>query len=82
MIIFIDDGTPWTGDQLVARPLPEPGHHKHRIKAYTHQTSMPCVGFELTIPASEIAKTVYALDRSATLTGNVKLYSLNVYKPK
>jgi hypothetical protein len=29
---------------------------------------MPCVGFELTIPASERAKTVYALDRAATVT--------------
>jgi hypothetical protein len=27
------------------------------------------VGFELTIPASERAKTVHALDRSATVTG-------------
>jgi hypothetical protein len=31
---------------------------------------MPCVGFELTIPASERAKTVRALDRSATVIGN------------
>jgi hypothetical protein len=30
---------------------------------------MPCVGFELTIPASQQAKTVHALDRSATVTG-------------
>jgi hypothetical protein len=29
---------------------------------------MPKVGFELTIPASERAKTVHALDRSATVT--------------
>jgi hypothetical protein len=28
---------------------------------------MPWVGLELTIPASERAKTVYALDRSATV---------------
>jgi hypothetical protein len=28
------------------------------------------VGFELTIPASERAKTVHALDRSATVTGS------------
>jgi hypothetical protein len=32
---------------------------------------MPCVGFETTIPASERAKTVYASDRSATMTGIV-----------
>jgi hypothetical protein len=47
------------------------GQHKHRINTYTHQTSMPCVGFELTILASERAKTVHALDRSATVTGFV-----------
>jgi hypothetical protein len=32
---------------------------------------MPCVGFEPTIPASERAKTVHALDRSATVTGSL-----------
>jgi hypothetical protein len=31
---------------------------------------MPCVGFEPTIPASERAKTVHALDRAATVTGS------------
>jgi hypothetical protein len=30
---------------------------------------MPCVRYEPMIPASERAKTVYALDRSATVTG-------------
>jgi hypothetical protein len=30
---------------------------------------MPLVGFEPTIPASEKAKTVHALDRSTTVTG-------------
>jgi hypothetical protein len=30
---------------------------------------MPCVGFETTIPASERAKIVQALDHSATVTG-------------
>jgi hypothetical protein len=28
------------------------GQHKHRINAYTHQTSMPWVGFKPTIPTS------------------------------
>jgi hypothetical protein len=46
------------------------GQHKHRINTYTHQKSMPCVGFEPTISASERAKTVHALDRSATVTGS------------
>jgi hypothetical protein len=44
------------------------GQHKHRINTYTYLTSMPFVGFELTIPSSERAKTVHALDRSATVT--------------
>jgi hypothetical protein len=30
---------------------------------------MPCVGFEPSIQASERAKTVHDLDRSATVTG-------------
>jgi hypothetical protein len=34
-----------------------------------HQTSMPSVGFEPTIPAFERGKTVHALDRAATVTG-------------
>jgi hypothetical protein len=32
---------------------------------------MPWVGFEPTVPASERAKTVHPLDRSATVTGLV-----------
>jgi hypothetical protein len=31
---------------------------------------MPRVGFELTIPAFKRAKTVHALDRAATVSGN------------
>jgi hypothetical protein len=31
------------------------------------------MGLEPTIPASERAKTVYALDRAATVTGSVNL---------
>jgi hypothetical protein len=34
---------------------------------------MLCVGFEPTIPASEPAKTVHVLDRSATVTGRLHL---------
>jgi hypothetical protein len=35
---------------------------------------MPWMGFEPTIPASERAKAVHALDRAATVTGsNLKL---------
>jgi hypothetical protein len=43
------------------------GQHKHRINTYTYQTSMPCVGFETMIPASERARTVHPLDRSAAV---------------
>jgi hypothetical protein len=69
MIIFTAGRTPWTGDQPVARPLP-----LHRAKQtqneHTHtQTSMPWVGLDPTILASERAKTVHASDRSATVTG-------------
>jgi hypothetical protein len=35
---------------------------------------MPWVGFESTIPVSERAKTVYALDCSATVTGFLTYY--------
>jgi hypothetical protein len=45
--------------------------HKHRINTYTYQTSMPCVGLKPMIPASERAKTVHALDCSATVTGHI-----------
>jgi hypothetical protein len=42
------------------------GQHKHRINAYTHQTSFPWAEFEPTIPASKWTKAVHALDRAAT----------------
>jgi uncharacterized RmlC-like cupin family protein len=38
---------------------------------------MLCVGFEPTIPASERVKTVYVLDRSATMTGKQGLGHVN-----
>jgi hypothetical protein len=40
---------------------------------------MPCVGFEPTIPASEPAKTVHALYRSATATGSLNIAFQNVW---
>jgi hypothetical protein len=43
------------------------GQHKHIINAYTHQPSMPWVGIEPTIPASERAKTVHVVDRADTV---------------
>jgi hypothetical protein len=39
---------------------------------------MPCVRFKPTIPASERAKRVHALDRSATVTGGTVLYHFDI----
>jgi hypothetical protein len=64
LIFYTVGRTPWTGDQLVARPLPT-----HRT-AQT-QTSMPRVGFEPTIPVFERAKTVHALDRAVIVIGRI-----------
>jgi hypothetical protein len=57
--------TPWTGDQPAAWPLPT--HRTTQTQKKRTQTSMPQVGFELTIPAFERAKTVHALDCVATV---------------
>jgi hypothetical protein len=46
---------------------------QHKHNKHIHQTSMPCVGFEPSIPAPERAKTVHALDLSATVTGEYNL---------
>jgi hypothetical protein len=43
---------------------------------------MPWVGFELTIPGSERAKTVHALDRSANVTGNNNIMSIIIMSKK
>jgi hypothetical protein len=67
---FTDGRTPWMGDQLVVRPLPN--HKTAQIQdkhTYTHQTSMPCVALEHTILASEREKTVHASDSSVKVTG-------------
>jgi hypothetical protein len=57
--------TPWTGDQLVARPL-----RTHRTtQTQNKRRHIPRVGFELTIPVLERAKTVHALDLAATVIG-------------
>jgi hypothetical protein len=75
--IFTAGRTPWTGDQPVGSPLCKHRQHKHRINAYTHQTSTPWVGFELTSAALERAKTVHALDCAATVTGIVRTNTQN-----
>jgi hypothetical protein len=69
-VIFLHSGrTPWKGDQPVARPLPTHRTTQTQNKRTHTQTSMPRVGFEPTIPASEREKTVHDLDRSATVIG-------------
>jgi hypothetical protein len=70
--------TPWTGDQPVARPLPT--HTTKQTQNKRIQTSMPAVGFEPTIPMFELVKTVYTLDRVATVIGHLSNYVMNFSK--
>jgi hypothetical protein len=72
LIFYTVSRTPWTGDQPVTRPLPT--HRTIQTQNKRPQTSMHQVGFELTIPAFERAKTVHALDRAATVIGSRYLY--------
>jgi hypothetical protein len=69
---FTAGRTPWTSDQLVARLLSKhrttPTQNKHITHAQHPCRFLPCVGFEPTMPASERAKTIHALNRSATVT--------------
>jgi hypothetical protein len=64
---YTDGRTPWTSDQPVARPLPT--YRTTQTQNKRTPTSMPRVEFEPTIPASKRAKTVHALNRSATVIG-------------
>jgi hypothetical protein len=70
--------THWTGDQLVARPLPT--HRTTQTQNKRTQTSMPRVEFEPTIPAFEGTKTVHALDRAANVIGFTIHHSLIILK--
>jgi hypothetical protein len=69
LILYTAGRTRWTGDQLVARPLLP--HRKTQTENKRTQTSMPSVGFELTIPVFKRAKTVHDLDCAATVIGTV-----------
>jgi hypothetical protein len=55
------------GDQPVARPLPI--HRTTQTRNKRTRTSVPLLGFEPTIAALERAKTVQALDLTATVIG-------------
>jgi hypothetical protein len=62
--------------RLLGRGInPSQGRYLHRTtqiqNKHTHQTSMPEAVFEPTIATSGRAKTVHALNRSATVTGNI-----------
>jgi hypothetical protein len=69
LILYTISRTPWTGDQPVATPLPT--HRTTQTQNKRTQTSIPWLGFEPTIPAFERAKTVHALDRAATVIGDI-----------
>jgi hypothetical protein len=56
------------GDQPVAKP--PLSHRTTQTQNKRTQTSMPCVGFELTLPVFERAKTVHALYCAATVIGH------------
>jgi hypothetical protein len=72
---FRDGRTPWTSDQLVARPLPKYRTRQTQNKRIHIPNIHALCGVEPTIPASERAKTLHTLGRSATVTGSTKDYS-------
>jgi hypothetical protein len=64
--VYTDGRTPWTSDQHVARPLPT--HRTTQTQnIHSHKHTCLWVGFEPTIAVLERAKTVHALDRTATV---------------
>jgi hypothetical protein len=62
------DMTPWIVDQPIVRPLLE--HRTSQTQNKRTQTFVTQMGFELTIPAFERAKKVYALERAVNLIGD------------
>jgi hypothetical protein len=67
LILYTVGRTAWTRDQPVAGPLPI--HRTIQTQNKRTQTSVPRVGFKLTIPMFERARTLNALDRAATVIG-------------
>jgi hypothetical protein len=67
LIFYTVGGTPWMGEQPVARPLPP--HRTAQTQNKRTQTSKPQVGFEPTVPVFEWSKTVHALDRASHCNG-------------
>jgi hypothetical protein len=77
LILYTIGRTPWTGDQPVARLIPT--HRTTQTQNKRRQTSMPRVGFESIIQVFERAKTVHALDRTATVIGTLTSTLLIIY---
>jgi hypothetical protein len=73
LVLYTVSRTTWTGDQSVSRPPPT--HKTIQKQNKRTRTSMPRVGFEPTIPEFERAKTVYTLDRTATVIGIIWYYN-------
>jgi hypothetical protein len=60
--------TPWTGDQLVARPVPV---HEQKNAHTTQTLNIPALsGIQTRGPGVRRAKTFHGLDLSATVTGS------------
>jgi hypothetical protein len=76
LIFYTVGRTPWTGDQPVERPLP--AHRTAQTQNKSTQTSMSQVGSKPTIPVFELAKTIRALDRAATVIGLLSPGNANV----
>jgi hypothetical protein len=66
LVFYTVGRTTWTGDQPVKRPLS--AHIRQHKEDKRTQTSMPQVGFELTVSVFERTKTVYASDRVVATT--------------
>jgi hypothetical protein len=69
LILYTVGMTFWTGDEPTARPLPI--HTTTQTQNKRRQTYMPWLGFEPTDAVFEQLKTFYALNRAATVIGNV-----------
>jgi hypothetical protein len=67
LILYTVGGTPWTGDQPVARTIPTQRTTQTQNKRT--QTSIHRVGFEPMIPVFERVKVVLVLDCAATMIG-------------
>jgi hypothetical protein len=67
LIIYTVGTTPWTRDQLVAKPLPT--HRRTQTQNKRTQISMPLVGFEHKTPVIERVKTVHTLNCATNVIG-------------